>query len=99
MEIEWEDLFPDILNIIEKYVLSENLKDFLRGNKIESRKNWKRIDNSHVHTKQEELWKARMAYDSDFNRSVLFHDCLEAHPLWILRIKHPELNEDVIFNA
>jgi len=90
---------PDILNIIEKYDLSEYLKYFLGGNKFESRQNWKKIVSSHVHTKQEELWKARMTYDSDFNRFVLFHHCLEAHPLWRLGIKHPELKESIIFSV
>ncbi|PJE77716.1 hypothetical protein CI610_03357 [invertebrate metagenome] len=81
---------PDIVRILRKYDLFNQLLQYTSDTVFPSSSKWKSIVYKAVFNWEELMMYNRMNNDSDFSRFMLIQDVISPHILWTVALKFPE---------
>ena len=90
---------PDIVRILDKYELSQYLKDFISSCTFPPKCQWKRLCKSTLFAYEQTNWRARLNTNGDFFRFREIHQKLQPGIVWLTALEYPNTIEAMTFLA
>ena len=89
------DFVPDILDIVQKYDLSEYITDYLLDGQCPGKLQQKKAVSFAVQSCQQQSWTSRVTADSDFSRFINIHNAVSTTTIWLYLTNSSELRTSI----